>query len=211
MLRTQEHLMDVDEYFKKNETSKYIIHVYGGYFGFENKTYGVYIIDNYGDYIFYCNGYYQNYNVITVREDRLRHLQLSFSDKKSKYILPNILIDLIKKMSNMNLIIESGNISDRKYNILDCFKVIAEDYYKKLTQKSGSVELEELNKQYLKQIEQLTEENIKLKDNIQKPKEITVISPYDNILFQEIKELQNQLEESKNEISKLNKKLIDNL
>jgi len=200
--RYTQNLIPVDEYFQKNDDSRYIIHSYDGKFGFDNKIYGIYIIDNYGDYVFN--------NVITVREDRLRTLKLSFSDTKSKYILPNILIDLIKKMNTMNLTMnlycDGGNTErPHNYNILDCFKVIAEDYYKKLTQKSGSVELEELNKQYIKQIEQLTEENTKIKHIVQPQKEIVKVSQYDDVLFKEIKVLQEQLEQSKKENDTLKK------
>jgi hypothetical protein len=204
----KQHLQDVDEYFQKNDGSRYIIHAYNGIIGPDNKKSGIYIIDNYGDYVFNPGDYYQNYNVITFREDRLRHLQLSFLDTKSKYILPNILIHLIKKMNKMNL--QMNNYYDNqaglyKYNILDCFKVIAEDYYKRLTHKSGSVEIEELNKQYLKQIEQLTEENTKINHSVQPPKEIPRVSSYDDILIKEIKELQMKLDESKKENEKLKK------
>ena len=63
----KQHLIDVAEYFQKNDDSRYIIH---SYYGNRGNQSGIYIIDNYGDDIFnrsspkYQNQYGNQYHLI---------------------------------------------------------------------------------------------------------------------------------------------------
>jgi hypothetical protein len=160
-------LETVDNYFKKNDNSRYIIHVVS--FSENNNTSGYhhqyksfnYIIDNYGS----C-GQIQT-SPHCYHDNLIENIKHWCSNSK-KYILPNILISFIKSLNNIAM-----------RSLLESLQLVSEDYYNRFTHNYNFNQLEELNKQYFKQIEQLIEENIKIKD------------------------LQTQLEDSKNQIIKL--------
>jgi hypothetical protein len=182
----------INNYLKQIDNSRYVIH----YIGF--------IIDNYGDYCININN--AKFIGNELYYDNRKKLDISKYIKfKSKYMLPDILIKYIKNICIYPMNSESIQL------ILNSIQLVSEDYYKRFKQNNNYNEINELNKQYILQIEQLTEENTKIKLELQKQNETKLksASSYDDILFQQIKDLQNQLEICKKEKEEINKKFND--
>lgn len=135
----ENELNKIQIFLNKISKDRYIIHWYyidtrRDYNSSSTRIY--YVIDNYGDYIDFTKQYNNSsYNFEPV------HISGGYTP--SKYILPNILIDLIKHFSNgltesctenwmyYNSEYELRNI--KKISPLQQIKIIAEDYYKRLT------------------------------------------------------------------------------
>lgn len=196
-------MYNINNYIKQIDNSRYVIHYIGCHSTYSNGQLGCFIIDNYGDYF-----NMSNYKFIgnELYSQNGKKLDISkYIEFKSKYMLTDILIKYIK-----NVCIYPMNSESIKL-ILDSIQLISEDYYKRFTQNNTYNEVNELNKQYILQIEQLTEENHKIKLELQKQNE-TKPKPsysYDDILFQQIKELQSQLEICKKEKQEIEKKFND--
>jgi len=192
---TTNYICELNNFLKKNDNTRYIIHYCQCKSDDNKKTYGC-IIDNYGAFVkLEITNYEYQHNFI---ESMIQSFKLSY--EKTKYILPNILIDFIKSQNNFEIT-----------NLMNKIQLVSEDYYKRFTQNNTYNEINEHNKQYILQIEQLTEENNKIKLELQKQNETKLppSSSYDDILFQQIKDLQNQLEICKKEKEEINKKFND--
>jgi hypothetical protein len=138
----ERELNKIQIFLNKISKDRYIIHWYfidkeekSGMYVSSTRKY--YVVDNFGDYIEFTKQSPSIYNFEPV------HISGGYTP--SKYILPNILIDLIKKMSNglttpsidnwMYYNCENRNI--KKISPLEQIKIIAEDYYKRLAIKKN--------------------------------------------------------------------------
>jgi hypothetical protein len=198
LISYKKYIDGVNKYLKKFIHNSYIIHlvVTNNDDNIEQQsTQDINIINNYGDYINFnsneCNNSTDNgdtiYNLI-VNTGRT----FNSSYLNDKYILPDILIDMIKSKQNF----DNVNISIFSKEIA----LLSEDYYKKF------IIMQYKNKKYISHIEKLTEENTKINLELQNQKEEMIIKPTcpdDDILFQQIKYLKSQIKEFK--------KLIDQL
>ena len=193
---------------------------------YSNVTYNYsrLIIDNYGDYIIYSmNSSADNYGNIR-KIDNFNKDTYSIS-KPSKYILPNILIDIIKQfLSNSS---SNGNFNGNIYiNTLEKIRLCAEDYYKKFTKYKSlysSGKLIDYEKLLLRIDDNTNKHNNKL-ENIQNEHQDQInnlneiIAKKDELILtntlkieeinennkKQIDELSNQIELLKNEIKNQN-------
>ncbi len=162
----ESELNKIQIFLNKFSKDRYIIHWYyidtNQYSSSNTRKYCV--VDNYGDYIDFTKEFNNSsYN--------FEPIHISGGYTPSKYILPNILIDLIKKTSSGlttkcvdNWMYYDGERRDiKKLSPLDQIKLIAEDYYKKLTIKNNNtletttIETQTETKKEYKSIETQTE------------------------------------------------------
>jgi hypothetical protein len=200
--------------------------------GYYKPHVNIVIIDNYGCYIkLYLDNLHSSSTPCArfELEDRLLNASsadnligdfndaFTFNDLGIKYPLPNSLIDLIK--TNFKQIYENRNkpIEEQftyfKLILDNIIYPISENYYKILYTNPSTDN--ELIKKDFDEVERLKEE-ISKKDKIIKSLETNqsksetktipiVNSSYDNVLFQNIRDLQAQIEGYKKQIAKLEK------
>lgn len=122
----------------KFDKNRYIIH---HIFQFQS----IIFIDNYCDYL-----YISTNNDRTLLDNNDRSLLDYYTKNKSKYILPDIMIDHIKKINNFNII------------HFDFIKSIVEDYYKKCVEYSNKLKKDNKNNKLNELINKLTNKNKEL-------------------------------------------------
>jgi hypothetical protein len=131
-------LNKIQIFLNKISKNRYIIHWYYNditEYSSRSSTRKYYVFDNFGDYIEFTKKFTSSYNFEPV------HISGGYTP--SKYILPNILIDLIKKNSSglTTPCIDNWMYYDRerrdikKISPLQQIKIIAEDYYNRLSVK----------------------------------------------------------------------------
>ena len=119
-------LDEIQEYLKSININRYIIKIietsntnYNKKYNISRHNYNRLIIDNYGDYISYTYEWHHD------SFDK----EIHFIKNPSKYILPNIIIDIIKSLKPIHEIeMINTNIFIKQ---IEKYRVIAEDYYKR--------------------------------------------------------------------------------
>lgn len=213
------YLTSAKDYIYKIDKSRYIIHYFQIYKTSHsyapNPSPHMFIFDNYGDCI----------NIICYNNSQISPHYIN-PGKLSKYVLPNILIDLIKTFDSFQL--------HDKHKILQQIKLIAEDYYKTLTKlkyspnkeyKDMETQTDEINETKLNpEFKAIIDNNtltllyynldeLNLCDYLPK---LTKQINKDGRLFEQIKELQLEIEKYKKQIESnkkdndiINKKYTD--
>jgi hypothetical protein len=148
-------LKNIQKFLSEINKGRYIIHwtyfdkeqTGGGMY--RNYTRNYYVFDNFGDFITFTKNQSETFTPV--------HISGGYT--ASKYILPDILIDLIKKLPCIDWIY-AYNSGLKKTNLtaLQQIKLIAEDYYKRLAiKKNYNIETQTETKKEYKSIETQTE------------------------------------------------------
>ncbi len=172
-------LKTIEQFLKTK--NRYIIHFI---YNTNQHSRIYYIFDNYGNYLSYKKNYnnYGNYE---------KKYEPSYCQLLHKYVLPNILIDLIKTFNNTNIQSDYDNLiydipviqggwcyynyinpynNTNKTSLLKQIKLIAEDYYNRFMIDKPFIDE---NKKLIEENNTLIEENKKLVEENQALKSLT--------------------------------------